>query len=327
MPGLYSGRATRTFVAETNAHGCRHVDREPLSPYAFLRLLRDTARLWSEGKAFVYAAALAFYTIFSIVPLLLFLITITGTMNNATAVEDQILNLVAREVGNVPADFVEEIVAEGQAPYGTKLATGLTLVFLVYGASTVFHQLQNSINAMFGLPERRENIRHGILYFVITRAFSAAIVMILGLFFILVLAANVVLTALPATPIEQFFADHIALRRMFFFVLVPTVSTLFLSLLYKYLSGGRVRWRDLLPGSVMTVLLIGVGNRIISLYLDRLFRISLYGASGTVILFLVWIYYISMIVLFGAKFIALYAERYGQPIAPKRRLMLSRSVL
>lgn len=303
------------------------MDSEPLSPYAFLRLLRDTAHLWSEGKAFVYAAALAFYTIFSIVPLLLFMITITGNMQNAAAMEERILELMARAVGNAPADFVGEIVEEGQPRFGSSVATGVTLLFLVYGASTVFHQLQNSINAMFGLPERRANIRHGILYFLITRLFSAAIVVLLGLLFILLLVANVILTALPPTPIEAFFTEHVAVRRVVFFVLVPIFSTLFLGLIYKYLPGGRIRWRDVLPGSLMTVLLIGGGNRIIGLYLDRIFQLSIYGTSGTVILFLVWIYYIAMIVLFGAKFVALYAERYGQPILPKRRLMLSRSVL
>ena len=109
-------------------------------------------------------------------------------------------------------------------------------------------------------------------------------------------------------------------------MVAPLVSVRMIGALYKFLPVGRMRWRDVLPVTVLTVVLISVGNRIIGFYLDRVFGATLYGASGTVVLFLIWIYYIAMIVLFGAKFIALYCQRYGVPITPKRRLLPSRSM-
>lgn len=294
----------------------------PLSIQSLLHLLRDSLHQWNRSKAFVYAAALAFYTIFSVVPLLVLLLSIASGMDNAPAVEQQMLEILAQGAGEVPGEFVGQIVEEGGMRTGRGFAAVLGLLFLVWGASTIFHQLQNSINAMYGLPEAYETFRHGILYFLVTRLFSAAIVLSMGILFLVVLGLNVIFTALPPTPIEIFFEELPFTNVLLRFVLVPVVSLLFFAALYKWLPGGRMRWRDVLPGALLTVLLISVGNRLIRLYLEQVFSASIYGATGTVILFLTWIYYISMIILFGAKFIALYAERFGQPLTPKRRLFL-----
>ncbi len=314
-----------------------------------VRLVRETAYQWSQSHAFVYAAALAFYTSFSIVPLLTILINLTVYFAGAYRFEqqiialltqqfsvtlapldtgstaDQIINLVRTRAGEVPAAFLNEIV-QGHTQTSAGLGpTIISLAFLLYGASTVFHQLHNSINTMYGLPESFKTIRHGILYYAVARLLSAAAVIIVGVLFVLLLAVNVVLTTLPPTPLEIFFVDFPGTQLILRFVVAPLVSVLWIGALFKFLPGGRMRWRDVLPGTVLTVVLISIGNRIIGFYLERIFGATLYGASGTVVLFLIWIYYIAMIVLFGAKFIALYCQRYGVPITPKRRLLPSRS--
>ena len=323
--------------------------KEPFTMRGLVRLVRESAYQWSRGHAFVYAAALAFYTIFSIVPLLTLLINLTvyfaGAYRferqvvsllsqqysisvapmSAVSTSDQLLGLVRSRAGDVPAAFLNEIIQGHTQTTGSMAATIIGVLFLIYGASTVFHQLHNSLNAMYGLPEGFTTIRHGVLYYVIARLLSSAVVIIVGILFVLLLAVNVILTALPPTPFESWLADFPGTQLLLRFVVAPGLSVLTIGALFKYLPGGRMRWRDVLPGTVLTVALISIGNRVIGFYLDRIFGASLYGASGTVVLFLIWIYYIAMIVLFGAKFIALYCQRYGVPITPKRRLLGSRS--
>ncbi len=298
---------------------------EPIFPDSLLRLLRDTLYQWNLGKAYVYAAALAFYTIFSAVPLIIFLVNIAGRVSGAESLEARILQLVAQDAGTVPGTFLDSLVTESHTTQQQGVATGIGILFVIYAASTIFHQLQNSINAMYGLPEERTSLRHGILYFLIARLFSAVVVVLMGVVFLIVLVANLILSTLPPTPLETLIADWPFTTFFLRWVVAPLASIAFFTVLYHQLPAGRLRWRDVVPGAVLTVLLISVGNRIISVYLERIFRVALYGASGTVVLFLVWIYYIALIILFGAKFIALYAERYGQPVAPKRRLLVHRT--
>lgn len=322
---------------------------EPFTVSGGLRLLRESMYQWSRGHAFVYAAALAFYTVFSIVPLVTLLINLAvyfagayrlerqiislltqqySLMNSpldAATTTDQILTIIRRQAGEVPAAFVSEMILGHTPTTGGLGVTIVSLLILLYGASTIFHQLLNSLNAMYGLPEAFTTIRHGILYFVVARLLSAAVVILVGVLFVLLLAVNVILSTLPPTQLELFLADFPRTQVLLRFVLAPLTSFVLIGALYKFLPGGRMRWRDVLPGTILTVVLITVGNRIIGFYLDRIFGATLYGASGTVVLFLIWIYYISMIVLFGAKFIALYCQRYGVPITPKRRLLPSRT--
>lgn len=287
-----------------------------------MRLIVDAADQWNLGGAYVYAAALAYYTIFSIVPLLVLLVGIAVPFETASVVEQQIFDLIENAVGAVPAQFIESIFTETDPTGGSGLATGLGIVFLIFGASTIFHQLQISINAMYQLPIRRSSLRHGILYFLVSRLLSAVIVISIGILFLVLLIINVILIWLPPTPIEVFLQDFQGTGFVTNWLMIPATYVFLFASVYKFLSGGVVRWRDVLPGSVLAMLLFIVGNQILRYYLDRIFQASIYGASGTLILFLLWIYYVSMIALFGAKVVAIYAERFGKPIVPKRRLMV-----
>lgn len=295
---------------------------EPIFPDSLLRLLRDTLYQWNLGKAYIYAAALAFYTIFSAVPLIVFMVNIAARVTGGDSLEARILQMVTQDAGVVPGSFLDSLVTESHTTQQQGVATGIGILFLIYAASTIFHQLQNSLNAMYGLPEDRPSLRHGILYFLIARLFSAVVVVLMGVVFLILLVANFIFSTLPPTPLETFITDWPFTSFILRWVVAPVVSVAFFTVLYHQLPAGRLRWRDVLPGAVLTVVLISVGNRIISAYLDRVFRVTLYGASGTLVLFLVWIYYIALIILFGAKFIALYSERYGRPVEPKRRLLV-----
>lgn len=299
------------------------MNREPLTLPNLLRLLVDAFDQWNLGKAWVYSAALAFYTVFSIVPLVALLVRIGVPFDTADLLEQKIVDVVRQQAGTVPASYLEEIIKSSDLAASSSVATLLGIIFLIYGASTVFHSLQNSINAMYELPDAQGGLRRGVLYFLLTRLLSAVIVIGIGLLFLVLLIINVIAIAIPTTPLEYFLENFRFTGILVNYVLWPLALTLLFAITYKYLPGGKVRWRDVLPGSALTTLLFLIGNRIIRWYLESIFQASIYGASGTLILFLVWIYYITLIVLFGAKVIALYAERFGEPIHPKRRLLVN----
>jgi membrane protein len=292
-----------------------------------LRLLVDAFDQWNLGRAWVYSAALAFYTVFSIVPLVALLVRIGVPFDTADLLEQKIVDVVQQQAGTVPASYLEEIIESSDLAASSSVATLLGIIFLVYGASTIFHSLQNSINAMYELPDAQGGLRRGVLYFLLTRLLSAAIVVGIGMLFLALLVANVIAIAIPATPIEIFFENFRFTAFIVNYLVWPIAITLLFALTYKYLPGGIVRWRDVMPGSALTMLLFLVGNRVIRWYLEFVFQASIYGASGTLILFLLWIYYITLIVLFGAKVIALYAERFGEPIHPKRRLLVNATIV
>lgn len=303
------------------------MNREPITPSSLFRLLIDAFDQWNLGKAWVYSAALAFYTVFSFVPLVTLLVRIAVPFSAADLLEEQIVHLVEEQAGTVPAQYLAEVIETSDLTAGSSVATLLGVFFLVYGASTVFHSLQNSLNAMYELPDAVGGLRRGVLYFLVTRLLSAVIVIGIGMLFLALLILNVIAIALPPTSIELFLEDFRFTGIVVNYMLVPLALTFLFAITYKYLPGGKVRWRDVLPGSALTMLLFMIGNRIIRWYLETIFQASIYGASGTLILFLVWIYYITLIVLFGAKVIALYAERFGEPIRPKRRLLVNATIV
>lgn len=303
------------------------MDREPITPSSIFRLLIDAFDQWNLGKAWVYSAALAYYTVFSFVPLVTLLVRIAVPFSAADLLEQQIVDIVQEQAGTVPAQYLAEVIETSDLTASGSVATLLGIIFLIYGASTVFHSLQNSINAMYELPDSVGGVRRGVLYFMITRLLSAAIVIGIGLLFLALLILNVIAVAIPPTSIEIFLESFRFTRFLINYLVVPVALTLLFAFTYKYLPAGKVRWRDVLPGSALTMLLFMVGNRLIRWYLETIFQASIYGAAGTLILFLVWIYYITLIVLFGAKVVALYAERFGEPIRPKARLLVNATIV
>jgi membrane protein len=297
------------------------VERQPGWYKRIFTLTADAVFAFFGSDAFVHASALAYYTIFSIVPLLLF-IALAGTVNNAEQIQYHIVVSVEKQAGAAPAMFVRDIVINSQSAVSSRLATGLDILFLIYGASAVFHQLQNSLNAMWNLTPRGETITRSILYVATMRLISALIVIVLGLMLIMLVIANTIESALALKPIEWLSKTLDVPPTYWRWVIAPLTYLLVFILMFKFLPKAAIRWRDVLPGAVVTSLLLLIGNRLIDLYLSYIFEISIYGAAGSVFVFLIWIYYLALIVLFGAKFTLLYAERFGQAITPDASVMV-----
>ena len=297
------------------------MERQPAWYKRIFTLTADAVFAFFGSDAFVHASALAYYTIFSIVPLLLF-IALAGTVHNAEQIQYHIVVSVEKQAGAAPAMFVRDIVINNTSAVASGLATGLDILFLLYGASAVFHQLQNSLNVMWHLTPRGETITRSILYVATMRLISALIVIVLGLMLIMLVIANTIESALAFKPIEWLSKTLDVPPTYWRWVIAPLTYLLVFILMFKFLPKAAIRWRDVLPGAVVTSLLLLIGNRLIDLYLSYIFQISIYGAAGSVFVFLIWIYYLALIVLFGAKFTLLYAERFGQAITPDTSVMV-----
>ena len=298
------------------------MERQPAWYKRIFTLAADAVFAFFGSDAFVHASALAYCTIFSIVPPLLFFITLAGTVNNADQIQYRLVAGVEKQAGAAPAMFVRDIVINSESAVSSGLATGVDILFLIYGASSVFHQLQNSLNAMWNLTPRGETITRSLLYVATMRLISALIVTVFGLMLSVLVMANTLASASALQPIEWLSKTLDVPLTYWQWMIAPLAYLLVFILMFKFLPKAAIRWRDVLPGAVATSLLLLIGNRLIGLYLSYIFEISIYGAAGSVLVFLIWLYYLALIVLFGAKFTLLYAERFGQAITPDASVMV-----
>lgn len=298
------------------------MERHPARYKRIFTVVTDSVLSFFGSDAFIHAAGLAYYTIFSIVPLLLFFVALAGTVNNAGEIQYRIVAGVEKQAGEAPAMFVRDIIMNRESTVSSGLATGVSILFLIYGASAVFHQLQSSLNAMWNLTPRGETITRSILYVATMRLISALIVMVFGLMLIVLVVVNTIASALAFKPIDWLNKTLGVPLTYWQWVIAPLAYVLVFTLMFKFLPNATIRWRDVLPGAVVTSILLLIGNRLIGLYLSYIFEISIYGAAGSVFVFLLWINYLALIVLFGAKFTLLYAERFGQSITPDVSVMV-----
>ena len=285
-------------------------------------LVADSVYEFFGGDAFVHAAALAYYTIFSIVPLLIFFVALAGAVDNTAEVQYRIVAGVEKQAGEAPATFVRDIVVNSETAVSSGLATGVGILFLIYGASSVFHQLQNSLNEMWNLTPRGETITRSILYVTTMRLVSALIVIVFGLVLIALVLANTIAATMTFRPL-LWLSETLGMPLTFWqWVIAPLTYVVVFVFMFRVLPKASIRWRDVLPGAVVTTVLLLIGNRLISFYVSYIFEVSIYGAASSVFVFLLWIYYLALILLFGAKFTLLYANRFGKSIRPDPAVMV-----
>lgn len=275
-------------------------------------LLRHTYQEWTADKVPRLAAALSYYTIFSIAPLLIVVIAVAGFVFGDEAVRGQLDNQIRGVVGADAALTIQEIIANSSRPADNTVATIIGVVTLLLGAGGVFGQLQEALNTVWGVEPKPGQ---GIFEMIKDRFFSFT--MVLGVGFLL-LVSLVISTALSA--INTFAVGLLPGTEILFQVLNQVISflviTLLFAMIYKVLPDVKIAWRDVWVGAAITALLFTIGKFLIGLYLGNSSISSTYGAAGSFAVILVWIFYSAQILLFGAEFTQVYAKRYGSQIIP-----------
>ncbi|MBN1825075.1 MAG: YihY/virulence factor BrkB family protein [Candidatus Eisenbacteria bacterium] len=274
---------------------------------AFGVLLRDALFEWRRDAAQRMAAALAFYTLISLAPLLVLMIAVIGFVFGREAVEGELVMRLQGLMGEPVARTVQNLVAAAGSGSSKLLATSLGLVFLVYGASAVFGQLHDSLNMIWHTERHRVS---GWRDFFRARVFSLLMVLATGFLLLVSLLAGTAVTA--AT--EHFRHLFPQIDRFWYGVhLVAAfgLPTLLFALIFKIIPDVPIAWRDAWGGAILTTALYSIGRMLLGIYLGRSTFTSLYGAAGSLVVLLFWIYYTAQILFLGAEFTYVYARRFG----------------
>jgi len=275
-------------------------------------LIRETYREWNADNAPQWGAALAFYTTFSIAPLLIIIIGFAGFIVGKAEVQGYILAEAHRTVGPESAAALQRLIDAGYQPRRGLTATFIGLGILVLGALRVFESLRLALNTLWGV---RTQPGAGVGNSIRVRLLSFAMILGIGLLLMLSLLVSAGLAALTK------FLHHTvplpwAAFQMADFLISLLVVTLLFAAIYKFLPDVRIAWSDVWIGAGVTALLFTAGKLLLGLYLGRSTVGSAYGAAGSLVVILVWVYYSAQIFFVGAEFTKVYARRYGSAILP-----------
>jgi len=280
-----------------------------------IKLFKDTFTEFIDDNGVKLSAALSYYTIFSLPPLLMIVISLTGYIFGEEAVNGELFGQINGIVGNKLALQIQHLISNVKLSDSSTFATMVSVVVLLIGASGVFTEIQESINYIWGI---RAKPKRGLIKFIFNRLISFSMIGSIGFLLMVGLVINFFmdvinnkLTALfPQSTIYLFYAVNILLSLFF--------TTLLFVIIFKTLPNGKVALKDCIIGAVFTSFLFMLGKFAIGFYLANSFIVSVYGAAGSIILILSWVYYSAIILYFGAEFTKVYANTFGQNIIPNR---------
>lgn len=276
-------------------------------------MLKATFRGWSEDNASMLAAALAFYTTFSLAPLLVIVMAIAGLVFGDEAVRNLILVQVRGLVGQNGAQAIQTIMVNAPRPGESLVAAAVSIITLLFGASGVFIQLKNALNIIWEVKKRREK---GFISVIRNYFFSFSMVVSSGFLLLVSLIISAALAALGGF-IGGYLPGNETILYIFNFVFSFVIIAFLFALIYKVVPDAVVAWNDVWIGAVVTAFLFEIGKFLIGLYLGHSAVGSAYGAAGSLAILMLWVYYSAQIFLLGAEFTQVYAERYGSRIKPK----------
>ena len=273
-------------------------------------MLKMTYEDWSEDKAPRLGAALAYYTVFSLAPLLIIVLAIAGLMFDAETIRSQISQQTG--LGEQGKEGLAMLIAGAEKSDTGILATVLGVVAILFGATGVFVQMQDALNTIWEVEPKPGQ---GVWGFIKNRVLSFAMVLAIGFLLLVLLVVSALLHGL-----QEYLGHLMPIPGWAAQVLDIVVSfggiTLLFAMIFKYLPDVKIRWRDVWLGAAVTALLFTLGKFLLGLYLGRESIASAYGAAGTLVIIMLWAYYSSQILFFGAEFTQVYARSYGRRIQP-----------
>lgn len=278
----------------------------------FLSVFGGAFRSFQEDKTQRLGAALAYYTVLSIPPLLIVLIAIAGTAFGRDAVQDRVVRTIEQLIGAQGALAIHEVLRTTRQPERGLLASAGWVLTLLVGASGVFIQLKDALNTIWEVEPKPGR---GFVRWLRKYLFSMMLLLGTGFLMIVSLAVNAVLAALGEYLARLLPGSETTWLAINFAVSLGVIAAMF-AVLFRYIPDGRVAWRVAMIGGGVTSLLFMVGETAIGLYLGRSHVGSAFGAAGSLVVLLVWVYYSSLIFLFGAEFTKEYAARLDRRVRP-----------
>jgi len=278
------------------------------------QILKATGSDFASCRITRMSAALAYYTIFSIAPMLILIISLSAIFYGRNAIEGQIYNEIKSFVGSDAALQIQELIKNATiSQKQNAFASGASIVALVLGATTVFGEIQDSINVIWSLKAKP---KRGWFKIIINRLLSFSIIISLSFILLVSLIVSAVLDVLVGRLVHLFPGIAVYVAYSVNLVITLIVITLMFGIIFKVLPDAKIKWRDVLTGSITTAVLFMLGKFAISFYLGTKNIGNTYGAAGSVIVILLWVYYSAIILYFGAAFTKHYALFKGRRIYP-----------
>lgn len=279
----------------------------------FLEILKKSAKAFKADKIPKISASLAFYTIFSLGPMLIVVLFLSNVIWGQQAIDGMIGNQLEEFVGKTAALQIQQIIKHASIDTDTRLAATVGIITLFIGSTTVFAEIQDSINMIWNLKVKSTS---GWWRILLSRIISFSIVVTLGFLLLVSLIANALLEGFMQE-LEQMFPETAVILiysiNLFFTLFVTAIL---FGLIFKVLPDAHVRWKDVLTGAIFTAILFMLTRFGITFYIGKSDIGSSYGAAGSLVVLLVWIYLSSMILYFGAEFTKFYAIKFGSDIKP-----------
>lgn len=261
-------------------------------------MLRQTFLLWNEHEAPRLGAALAFYTILSLAPLIILVIAIIGLIFGDSKAKHELVGQAYGIMGRQGADAVKSLIEQAQRPVSGAFASIIGIVTLLFGASGVFSELRSALNEMWNVKPKSEG---GVWETIKQRFFSFGMVLAVGFLLLVSLLITAALAALGTFFGEVMPVPEYVLGMINFLISMAGTAVLF-ALIFRYLPDTKIDWKDIWIGATVTAMLFTIGKFLIGLYLGKAAVGSAYGAAGSLVVVIVWVYYSAMIFLFGAQF-------------------------
>jgi membrane protein len=275
---------------------------------SFYSLCKKAVSAWIDDYAPSMGASIAFYTVFSLAPLMIIVIAVAGFFWGRDAVQDQLFQQIAAMVGPDGAKAVQGVVAGAQAPTQGVVATVISVVVLAVGATTVFAELQSALDRIWQTPAAAKP--SGIWNMVRSRLLSFGLVLALAFLLIVSLVASTLLSAFGSWAGGLLPGMALLLQVLNIVVTLAAMTVLF-ALIFRYMPHASVAWRDVWTGALVTAVLFEIGKYLIGLYLGRASIASSYTAAGSLIVVLIWVYYAAQVFLLGAEYTWVYANEHG----------------
>ena len=282
-----------------------------MTPSRLFSLVKTTVTAWSDDFAPSMGAAISYYTVFSLSPLLVIVIAVAGLIFGEEAVQGQLVGQLQGFMGREGAQAVQTMLKAAHQPTGGIVATVIGSVLLLVGATTVFAELQSSLDRIWKVPEKLKP--KGLWAVLRARVLSFGLILTLAFLLMVTLALSSVLSAFGKLASGYLPGSEWVLQAINIGVSIG-LSTVLFAMIFKYMPSVKIEWRDVWIGGFVTALLFEVGKYLIGLYIGKSGTTETFAAAGSVVVLLLWVYYAAQIFLLGAEFTKIYANDRGSKV-------------
>ncbi len=279
-----------------------------------VRMAKTTGMKWWDDNVLRLSAALSFYTLFSLAPLLTIAVTVAGLVVDENAVQNEVLGQLKDLIGAPGADAIADMLASASQPVQGAIPTAVSLITLVIVSMGMFSELQEAFNLIWRMTPKKNAALWGAIK---SRILPFMLVLGTGLLLLMSLILSTFLTALSKFILQTVPGPQMILIFVDVAVSLPVITLLF-ALMFKVLPDGYIAWTDVWLGAVASGTLFLIGKWVIGLYLGSTAMASMYGAASSLMIILAWVYYSALIFFWGAELTCVYAHEYGSRITPLR---------